>query len=420
MAENPTTDLRSALIGRGLDTNSPADTYIDFATKLAKNQQDQAQMESSLARAKELLSQEKIGTRQKTQAEAAGYNPELIGTMTKDQARAQVEAALALKKIKVNPEVLDKWYDSLPALVSNKDVEAFITSTAAPSTGLLGAYMKDTVTIDGKVYNQAIRRKDGKRTDKFDPLSGEPVFPDIAEDATNDEEKKEANAILARAERQEAGSQAKLGFARERFGELSWQKLQDKINVSNAPAARAIGQAAINNMRADRALELLNRPHGLTKGEYDIVSSDLAAIFKGGVPDVLSLEHQRYETLKGKLAGIEQYLTSSPSDIDTPEIKDRLKDVTLDVKSIDNSIILNYMDSVAAGYEPFVQADPARFGRMVNAQLRNLGQPTVDVSVIENMKETPLREVISTKDGEKKSEPTNKKPTKVPKYTVEK
>jgi len=186
--------------------------------------------------------------------------------------------------------------------------------------------------------------------------------------------------------------------------------------VSNAPAARAIGQAAVNNMRADRALKLLNKD-ALTPNEYDVVVSDLAAIFKGGVPDVLSLEHQRYETLKGKVNEIIQYVTSNPSEVGTPEIKDRLLGITQDVKQIDNGIILNYMDSVAAGYEPYVKQNPERFARIVNAQLRNLGADEIDTSVIEDMEEVPLYKAVSKKNpsvtgkGKESVEPSPAEPS---------
>lgn len=402
MAEYPEISLQSQLIGAGLNPNNPTSTYVDFATQMAKNAMEQKQMEENLARARLMTQQAQIQTTQAEKANIAGYNPQLMGTMSKDQAKAQVEAMLAIKKIKVAPEAIQAWYDSLPELVNSRDVESFITSATKTSGFSTFAFTKDTITKDGKIYNVAVRRADGKRTDLFDPETGEPVFPDIDTLATTPDEVAQAKAILERAKPQEAGAQAKLGFSKERFGEISWQKLQDKINVSNAPYARAIGQASVNNMRADRALELLDRDEkGLTKGEYDIVSSDLAAIFKGGVPDVVSLEHQRYETLKGKFAEIAQYVLSKPELINTPDIKERLKSVTQDVKSIDNAIILNYMDSVAAGYEPFIAADPARFARMVNAQLRNIGQPGVDISVIEDMKKTPLRDVIDIKESKK-------------------
>lgn len=414
MAEFPTTNLQDRLIAAGLNPQNPADTYVDFADKIAKNIQDQQQMTQNLEKAKYMTRQAKVQTEQNEEAQKAGFNPDLIGTMTKDQAKTQVKAMLHIKGMKVPEETIEEWYNSLPPLVKTSDIEAFINSATRATTGSSFAFTSTTESVGGKVYNVAVRRRDGKRTDLFDPETGSPVFPDIEDEATTPEEKEEAKIILARSEKQEAGTQARLGFFKERFAEMTWQKLQDKINTSNAPAARAIGQAAVNNMRADRALKLLDRSTGLTAGEYDIVSSDLAAIFKGGVPDVLSLEHQRYSTLAADFAKLKQYLLSRPEEIETEKIQERLKKITMEVKEIDNGIIMNYMDSVAAGYEPFIASDPARFGRMVNAQLRNLGQPGVDVSVIEDIKETPLSEAVK-KPGEK---PANKK-NKVPKYTVE-
>ena len=396
MADFPTIDLNSQLISRGLSTTAPASTYVDFATQLAKNQQEQMQMEQNLARARELTAQSKIETRQKTAAEAAGYNPELITTMTKDQAKKQVEVAVQVRKLKVEPELIDEWYDALPKLVKSTDVDNFIASLSKSTGGLsVFSFTKDTVTkkdpktgVD-RVYNVAVRRLDGRRTDLFDPQTGSPVFPDIVETAS-EADKEEAQKILDRAESQMAGAEARFTTARATRDIKNWITLGKDINVSNAPAARAIGQAAVNNMRADRALMLLEGKNELTKNEYDIIVSDLAAIFKGGVPDIISLEHQRYSSLKSDANDLIQYVTSKPSEVGTPEIRNRLLKITKEVKTVDNDIILNYIDSVGAGYEYLVQEDPKRFTRMVNAQLRNMKLPEVDVSVIENMEEKPL------------------------------
>jgi ribosomal protein L17 len=396
MADFPTIDLQSQLIARGLNPSSPATTYVDFATQLAKNQQEQLQMEQNLARAKELTTQSRIETKQKTAAEAAGYNPELITTMTKEQAKKQVEVAVQVRKLKIEQKLIDEWYDALPRLVKSTDVDNFIDSLSKSTGGLsVFSYTKDTVTMKDpktgvdRVYNVAVRRLDGRRTHLYDPQTGAPVYPDIVETA-QEADKEEAQKILDRAEPQLAGAEARFTTARATRDIKNWITLGKEINVSNAPAARAIGQAAVNNMRADRALMLLEGKNELTKNEYDIIVSDLAAIFKGGVPDIVSLEHQRYGSLKSDATELMQYILSKPEEVNTPEIRNRLLKITREIKTVDNDIILNYMDSVGAGYEYLVQEDPKRFTRMVNAQLRNMKLPEVDTSVIENMEEKPL------------------------------
>lgn len=393
MADYPNISLESQLIGRGLNPSSPSTTYTDFADRIAKNMRDQAQMEQTLATAKETLKQSKLSGKQKEEAAALGVNPELAGLITKEAARDHLNLLVNAKKMKVAPELIEQWYNSLPAMVQADDVDKFVTALTKAGNTLSARVYKDTAVMQDengqdRMYNVAVRG-DGTRTELFDPETGSPVFPDIIEEA-DEADKEEAKKILGRAKRQLAGQEARFTTQRQMFGERSWQKLQDKINTSNAPYARAIGQASVNNMRADRALTLLTKEGGLTKNEYDIVVSDLAAIFKGGVPDIVSLEHQRYATLKSRVNEIIQYALSKPEEISTPEIKARLEKITREVKEVDNDIILNYMDSVAAGYQPFIEADPERFARMINAALRNMKKPEIDLDVIKNMEKVPL------------------------------
>lgn len=411
MADFPTIDLTSQLIGAGLNPNDPTKTSMDFASQIAKNWRDQAEMEQNLAAAKETLAQSKIATRQKTAAEAAGYNPELIGTMSKTQALESVKVALKIKKIKVDEDVLDEWYKQLPALVKSSDVEAFVNSLTKTtgmnvwaSTGTVKQY-----TEDDKMYNSFVR-KDGKTAMVWDPQTGYPVYSNVEDNmAIHDVPLEEAQRMIRDAVKQEAGQERRFSLMEATRDIKNWITLGKEINVSNAPAARAIGQAAVNNMRADRALMLLEGKNELTKNEYDIIVSDLAAIFKGGVPDIISLEHQRYSSLKSDANDIIQYVTSKPSEVGTPEIRNRLLKITNEVKTVDNNIILNYIDSVGAGYEYLVQENPKRFTRMVNAQLRNMKLPEVDESVIEDMNEKPLGRKDAAKDtiGAEKNKPSS-------------
>jgi len=351
------------------------------------------QMEQNLARARELTAQSKIETRQKTAAEAAGYNPELIGTMSKDQALESVKVALKIKKVKVDEDVLDEWYKQLPALVKSSDVEAFVNSLTKTSgmnvwasTGTVKQY-----TEDGKMYNSFVR-KDGKTAKVWDPLKGFPVYSSVEDNmAIHDVPLEEAQRMIRDAVKQEAGQERRFGLMEETRNMLYWSKLQTAMNIYNAPAARAIGQASVNNMRADRALKLLDKDGDLTPPEYDIIANDLAAIFKGGVPDIISLDHQRYSTLMSDLASKLQYFKSSIQPVHLPEVRKRLRDVTMDVKKVDNEVIKDYLTSVATGYEDTIKSDIPRFIRMVNAQLARLDGPLLqdvdELSIVEHFGE---------------------------------
>lgn len=376
---NINTTQEQANTARGLNPEGTRLGGFDISQVIAQNARQQQEHMQRIAEAK-------LRLKQRQEAAAMGVNPEMGDYIP-------VEEAVALLKANgVKPEQVDEFVQALgdKQVVSRQALQAVILKKGGTgSLSLVGAKEGQPMQAeDGKWYRTWIKRTPELgilMTDRVDE-NGTAVFraenPDAYEagktmlsiqDPKLAAVTKTANARTLMAE-----------VGRERQTETSWQKLQKEINVSNAPAARAIGQAAVNNMRADRALKLLNKK-ALTANEYDVVVSDLAAIFKGGVPDVLSLEHQRYETLKGDLNSLIQYVTSEPAEVGTPEVKDRLHGITQEVKEIDNGIILNYMDSVAAGYEPYIKANPDRFAKMVNAQLRNLGADEIDMSVIEGI-----------------------------------
>lgn len=424
MAEFPNIDLQSQLIARGLDVSNPTDTYIDFAQKIAENRQKQAEMETALKAAQ-------LKFKQSKEAADKGFNPELVDMIPKEQALAQLNVILKAKKIKMDQALVDEWYATLPQLVNRKDIEAFATTAAKTPTGssiFIRNLTKSMKDADGvmRVYNVAERRSDGVQTDRFDPETGQAVFPDIVENAETPEEKVQAQAMLDRAIPQLAGMESKYSTQRELDTKKSWKQLQKEINISNAPNARAIGMAAVNNVRAKRALTRLQTSK-VTPQDLEIVANDLAAIFKGGVPDIESQRHQRYLTIKGKVAEVAQFLLSKPAEMNVPEIVDRLKTITDELIDVDNAVISAYIDSVATGYEDYINQDPARFARMVNAQLRLMDKPEIDLKAVENMDEVPISQATVDSLGESSAEKpvkSNKeKPVKVekvvPKYTVE-
>jgi len=407
----------------GLDARDPTMTGVNFSNLIADQARKQQTQAMQVAEAVERVKQAKLQSTQKQAAADLGINAETEGYMSVQQAVAAFHAN-GLKQEQIDAFIADMGDNKM---VPKSVVQSIILKRGGSQLNLgvqkvrpltdsypgedgkpVLAWGRQTVDENGKPKMEITTRRNA---------SG-PVFEaDDAEGYATGQETPATKIGIAQMVANARKLSADVG--RERLTEQSWQKLQDKVNVSNAPAARAIGQAAVNNMRADRALKLLNK-EALTKNEYDVVVSDLAAIFKGGVPDVLSLEHQRYATLQSDVNEVIQYVTSAPSEVNTPEIKDRLRGITNEVKQIDNGIILNYMDSVAAGYETYIAGNPERFARMVNAQLRNLGADTIDTSVIEGMKEMPLSESVTKKNPELTGKPDTETATEDKKAALRK
>lgn len=410
--EYPTISEQSQLIGAGLNPNAPATTYVDFATQMAKNQRDQAEMEQNLALAKQRVAQGIVTTQQMQEAQKRGVNPLLINMISRDQAKAYLDAIIEARKIKIDPKTIEAWYNTLPQMVNREDIEAFATTAAkTPTLGssMLATGKPGTMTKDGVSYNTMSILHNGNvvTATKRDPVDGIWIYPFMVEEATP-EEKAEMQERADRAVEVKSGMQAKYDTQQDINTKRRWSQFQDKLNINTVPGARAAGMASINNVRAQRALTRLQST-SVTQQDLEIVANDLAAIFKGGVPDIESQRHQRYPTLDGEFSKIAQFILSKPIEAELPEIVKRLRTITNELVDVDNTVLKNHLDSVVTGYEDLIKQDPARFARMVNAQLRQMGQPTINLKVVENMDEVPISHAVVDSLEASSAEP---KPTK--------
>jgi hypothetical protein len=133
MADNQSS-LQENLIGRGLNPNNPAGTYVDFAEAIAKNQREQKAAEEALKLAQEHVKQARMTSKNQAEADEAGLNPLLVDTMTPEEARTFLKVIMDAKGLEISQEAIDEWVTSLPARVDRNTVEAFATRFARAST----------------------------------------------------------------------------------------------------------------------------------------------------------------------------------------------------------------------------------------------------------------------------------------------
>lgn len=159
-----------------------------------------------------------------------------------------------------------------------------------------------------------------------------------------------------------------LGMRQDQFDQGQWVKLGNAVNALTAGSRKALGIAATNNMRADRAIETIDNPK-LVKSPQLVTQlvQDVSGIYKGGVPDEVSLKHSMYPNLMGDLAKLQSYLSSQPESGATKALLNQVREQVLSLKQIDNQAIEKNLGISAVEFEPIIKKDPARWQRMTGA-----------------------------------------------------
>lgn len=125
MAENfnINTTQDQSLIAGGLDVNSPATSYVDFAQKIADNATRQKMQEAQVTQAIEQAKQSKLATKQKTSADEAGVNPELDDYLTKQEALTYL---MHEWNVKENDPEIKQLNEVLPEMVNRFTIQTLL------------------------------------------------------------------------------------------------------------------------------------------------------------------------------------------------------------------------------------------------------------------------------------------------------
>ncbi len=167
-----------------------------------------------------------------------------------------------------------------------------------------------------------------------------------------------------------------VGVRQDQWTETQWQKLTDKVNLLNAGSRKALGVAATNNMRADRLLITAADPNATTQDIANIVS-DIQAVYKGGVPDQVSLAHGDYKTFNRKVSEVLTYITSKPQSARSPEVLARLTQIAKELKDVDNKVVRDNLGINAIGFEKIIKDDPERWAALGSAVMESTVNPPV-------------------------------------------
>lgn len=208
----------------------------------------------------------------------------------------------------------------------------------------------------------------------------------------------QAVETLARLKETRARTDATGGRGDEKFSQGEWDKILQKTDPNVAPRGSLLGIAGQNNARADRALTNLNDPKMVVQ-QLDAVTTDIAGIMQGGSPHEAGIAGQNFRTVLSNWAAIKQVLTSNPQAINNPEIVAKLKQITNDIKRVDNKIISDNLRSAEVVFRPIIARDPQRW----NDYKKSVFQTTVSVDDFDK-KQTPSINYLRTStsaDGRK-------------------
>lgn len=114
-----------------------------------------------------------------------------------------------------------------------------------------------------------------------------------------------------------------------------------------------------NNMRANRAIELAQKP--MTWQEFGAVTTDAAAIMQGGSPQVQQLHEMSYPSWKQDLARAQTYMTSTPTANVPEEFKNRIINMIQGIQQVDNRYLKKNSEFMQKMLAPTIRGGIGQF-----------------------------------------------------------
>lgn len=189
-------------------------------------------------------------------------------------------------------------------------------------------------------------------------------------------------------------------FAQNKFNQDQWVKLGSAVNNLNASSRKVLGVASTNNMRADRALDLIDNPQA-TPEDKELVVKDLLSVMKGGSPDEQDIKRGMYGSYHQKAIQLLEGITAQPQALNQPAVMQTLKSTILGLKNVDNKVIQDNLGINAVAFEPIIKADPERWGRLTGAVVRTTEVPQSDQTQVTPQAQTSAPVVGGTFNGQK-------------------
>lgn len=277
---NIQTGLNLSNEAEGLDQNNPAMTYVDFGNQVVKNSQEQARQAQLVQQAIEQTKQQQLGTKQKTQADALGVNPELKDVFSVDEAVSYLKAA------GVDNEQIQAFVDSLGErqTVSKAAIDTIIRKKeASVKVGV------PFIASDTDATNASMVTKEGDQL-----MSGESYYDTGETDS-------DGNAVYGHGGKEPVDPLVKAGQKQNSIDDKALADLGRELSkVTNPSRGNFISQ---NIGRSFRALNEIHNNPDLPKQTLSYIQAEVGGIFMGGVPPESALQAADVTNLKQQING---------------------------------------------------------------------------------------------------------------------
>lgn len=154
------------------------------------------------------------------------------------------------------------------------------------------------------------------------------------------------------------------------FWEKQWVDTGKDMDTSKASSRTPLGVATTNNQKAGRAMKLLNSKGTFTPQDQSLVTTDLTAMMKGGSPDEELLRQQQYGNLYTDAVTLLQRVTSSPQDLNLPEVRQHLGDIVKGIVQVDNQVIQGHVENVESTRADVIAKRPKDWEKLKGKTLK--------------------------------------------------
>jgi hypothetical protein len=381
--EYPTTNINENLIGAGLNTSNPQNTYVDFATQLAKNSMDQKAQEEAIANAKLMTKQAQIETAQQEAAQNAGINPLEAQYVPKAEALVLIKKILEAKGEDASADDMQQFAAVLPNMVNRADIDVFasrfMTERAHTGTGTL---IKDDQPIHipkGKSASdiglQDAHKGDDHEISVDDTEESDGTYvgyvPQSGMYQTTTNNKGEVLNYTPGG-REATDNSLAIGQKQSQFNQQQWKALETIVDGAFKTRSGGLGSLSTAVFRAVRAINTLTNANPVTKQDLANISQDIAGIYQGGAPTVVSAQENSYETLLTNLADTVRKnlgVIINPGD-SIEATKNKLMETLTQLRDSASENIREFINSTEPAFRPIITAEPERWKDLVDGKMK--------------------------------------------------
>lgn len=335
----------------GLERDNPSMTYVDFANQMATNSQNQARQAQLVQQAIEQTKQQRLATTQGQEAADLGVNPNLKEILTVTQAVALLKAA------GIDDAQIQAFVD---AMGDNQTVSKVAVDTVIRKKEMANKPGTSFIASGDDAKNPSLVTKEGDQL-----VEGQSYYD-------TGEKDDEGNGIYGHGGKEPMDNSGKLALNQSESAEKQWQKMGALIQSAMKSRSGPVGMLGTTIVRSLRALNTLN--HGkLTKQDVSNVSSDIAAIYQGGVPSIIQTTENNYGTKLQDLAetlrhytGILSYFGNDKIMADTSA---KLRQVLEDMRNSAVVQMQKFVEMQFPFFQQIIDTNPERWEKVQKSVL---------------------------------------------------